>query len=744
MTTTTPIQPPGAAGGAAPIPAPAPLGNPPASHPTTAPLLTDVAPADGAPALHDPRPTLTDLPARRRWDTPAFVGLLLLTAVLFLWNLSASGYANSFYSAAAQAGSRSWSAFLWGASDAGGSITVDKPPAALWVMGLSVRVFGLSSWSILAPQALMGVASVALLYRTVRRHFGATAGLLAGAVLALTPVAALMFRFNNPDALLVLLLIASVWATLRAVDGPRTTRWMVLAGVLVGLAFLTKQLQAFLVLPGLAAVFLWAGPVPLLKRIRDGLLAVGAMVLSAGWWVALVELWPASSRPYIGGSQTNSFLELTFGYNGLGRITGSEVGSVGGGRGNTGGNWGATGITRMFGSEVGGQIAWLVPAALILAVAALWLLRRAPRTSGARAQVGAWLAWLLVTGLTFSFMAGIFHAYYTVALAPAVAALVGIGSVLLWRRRTTIAARTVLAGTTLLTAAWAWQLLGRSSTWLPWLRVAILATAVMGAVLLLAGPGLVGGRAGRRMTGVGAAVALAASLAGPTAYTLQTVSTAHAGSIVSAGPTVAGGGFGGGPGGTRGQFRGGQFPGATQGQPPLGAPGGTTGQLPGGQTGTGSTGAGTAAAPTQGFAGRAGGAGGMGGLLNGTTVSATLKTMLDAGASQYRWVAATTGSQNAASYQLATQQSVMPVGGFNGSDPSPTLAQFQAWVAAGQIHYYIGGSGFGRSNGGSDVAGQISTWVSSSFTVQTVDGVTVYDLTSPTSGSSSTTSSTGA
>ncbi|MBN9328197.1 MAG: glycosyltransferase family 39 protein, partial [Cellulomonas sp.] len=472
MTTTTPIQHPGAAGGAAPIPAPAPLGNPPASHPTTAPLLTDVAPADGAPALHDPRPTLTDLPARRRWDTPAFVGLLLLTAVLFLWNLSASGYANSFYSAAAQAGSRSWSAFLWGASDAGGSITVDKPPAALWVMGLSVRVFGLSSWSILAPQALMGVASVALLYRTVRRHFGATAGLLAGAVLALTPVAALMFRFNNPDALLVLLLIASVWATLRAVDGPRTTRWMVLAGVLVGLAFLTKQLQAFLVLPGLAAVFLWAGPVPLLKRIRDGLLAVGAMVLSAGWWVALVELWPASSRPYIGGSQTNSFLELTFGYNGLGRITGSEVGSVGGGRGNTGGNWGATGITRMFGSEVGGQIAWLVPAALILAVAALWLLRRAPRTSGARAQVGAWLAWLLVTGLTFSFMAGIFHAYYTVALAPAVAALVGIGSVLLWRRRTTIAARTVLAGTTLLTAAWAWQLLGRSSTWLPWLRVA--------------------------------------------------------------------------------------------------------------------------------------------------------------------------------------------------------------------------------------------------------------------------------
>lgn len=755
MTTTAPIQPPGAAGGPATVPAPVPLGTP-APDPTTAPLPTDVTPSDGAPAPRDPRPSLTDLPAGHRWDTPAFVGLLVLTAALFLWNLAASGYANSFYSAAAQAGSRSWSAFLWGASDAGGSITVDKPPTALWVMGLSVRIFGLSSWSILAPQALMGVASVALLYRTVRRHFGATAGLLAGAVLALTPVAALMFRFNNPDALLVMLLIASVWATMRAVDGPRTTRWMVLAGVFVGLAFLTKQLQAFLVLPGLAAVFLWAGPVPLLKRVRDGLLAVGAMVVSAGWWVALVELWPASSRPYVGGSQTNSFLELTFGYNGLGRITGSEVGSVGGGGGgNAGGNWGATGITRMFGSEVGGQIAWLVPAALILAVAALWLLRRAPRTSGARAQVGAWLAWLVVTGLTFSFMAGIFHAYYTVALAPAVAALVGIGSVLLWRRRTTIGARLVLTGTTLVTAAWAWQLLGRSSTWLPWLRVAILAAAVMGAVLLLAGPGLVGGRAGRRMTGVGAAVALAASLAGPTAYTLQTVSTAHAGSIVSAGPTVAGSGFGGGPGGLRGRFGGGQFPGGTQWQPPAGAPGGTTGgttgQLPGRQPGTGSTGTGqtgTGAVPSQGFAGRAaGGAGGMGGLLNGTTVSATLKTMLEADASRYRWVAATTGSQNAASYQLATQQSVMPIGGFNGSDPSPTLAQFQAWVAAGQVHYYIGGSGLGRSNGGSDVAAQISSWVAATYTAQTVDGVTVYDLTSPASGSSSAssaTSSTGA
>ena len=248
---------------------------------TTGPAVSPEGPLDpGAPTTPDaggPAPAGTTgrpVDARRpRWEVPAFVGLLLATAVLYLVGLSASGYGNSFYAAAAQAGSQSWWAYLWGASDAGASITVDKPPASLWVMGLSVRIFGLSSWSVLAPQALMGVATVALTYRIVRRHFSSGAALLAGAALALTPVAALMFRFDNPDALLVLLLVASVWATLRAVDGPRTTRWMALAGVFVGLAFLTKQLQAFLVLPGLAAAYLWAAKVSWPRRIRDGLVA---------------------------------------------------------------------------------------------------------------------------------------------------------------------------------------------------------------------------------------------------------------------------------------------------------------------------------------------------------------------------------------------------------------------------------------------------------------------------------------
>ena len=287
------------------------------------------------------------------WARPALLGLLLATAAFYFWNLTSNGWANSFYSAAVQAGSESWTAFFFGSSDAANSITVDKPPASLWVMALSVRLFGLSSFSILLPEVLMGVASVGVLYATVKRQFGASAGLIAGGILALTPVAVLMFRFNNPEALLVLLMTLAAWATMRSIE-KSSPKWFMIVGVFIGLAFLTKTLQAFLVVPGFALAYLVAAKPPLLKRIWHTVLGGLAIVVSAGWWVAVVELLPESMRPYIGGSQTNSFLELTFGYNGLGRINGEETGSVGGG-----GNWGTTGLWRLFNSENGGQISWL-------------------------------------------------------------------------------------------------------------------------------------------------------------------------------------------------------------------------------------------------------------------------------------------------------------------------------------------------------------------------------------------------
>ncbi len=671
--------------------------------------------------------------ARPRWIRPAVAVLLIGTAILYLWDLSASGWANAFYSAAVQAGTKSWKAFFFGSSDASNFITVDKPPASLWVMEISARVFGVNSWSILVPQALEGVAAVGLLYLTVRRWAGPVAGLIAGAVFALTPVAVLMFRFNNPDSLLVLLLVGAAYATTRAVEAA-STKWLLLVGALVGFGFLTKMLQALLVVPAFALVYLIAAPTSLRRRVVQLLAAGAALVVAAGWWVAIVSLVPASDRPYIGGSQNNSVLGLAFGYNGLGRLSGNETGSVGGGgaggAGGAGGGsmWGATGWTRLFSSDIGGQTAWLLPAALVLLVVGLWVTRRSPRTDTLRAGYLLWGGWLLVTAAVFSFMAGIFHPYYTVALAPAIGALVGIGTVTLFRLRQRLLAALTLAVALGLTAITAYVLLGRSSSWHPWL-----ATAVMAAGLTVAAAMLGIGFVRRRIAVFVAAVALIVGLAGPAAYAVDTATTAHTGSIPSAGPAVAGGfgGPGGGPGG-RGGFGGGApgaggFGGSAPGAGGFGGGNGVAGGGPGGDGGVGGPGLAGGGVGTGGGVGAGGRAGG---LLDANTPSSALVTALTTNASSYRWVASAIGSNNAAGLQLATGEPVMAIGGFNGSDPAPTLAQFEAWVAAGQIHYFIGGSGFGGQSGGSADASEIASWVQAHYTAQTIGGQTVYDLTS--------------
>ncbi|KAB1149206.1 glycosyltransferase family 39 protein [Streptomyces luteolifulvus] len=723
---------------------------PPPTAPPQEPAVP--APGSGEPEQPFPRRLWRGRPEDPRWVRPGFLLGLLVIGGLYTWNLTASGYANSFYSAAVQAGSQSWKAFFFGSLDAANAITVDKPPASLWPMALSVRLFGPNSFAILFPQVLMAVATAGVLYASVRRRFSAAAGFITMAVFALTPVAALMFRFNNPDAALALLTAAAIHCTQRAMEKAQT-KWLMWAGAAIGLAFLVKTLQAFLILPVLALVYAVLAPTSLKKRIGQVLLAGLAMVVAGGWWVAIVELWPASSRPYIGGSQNNSFLELTFGYNGLGRINGEETGSVGGGGGG-GGMWGETGWDRMFSSSTGGQISWLIPAALILFAAALWATlphssRRSRggtpmtrRMDAVRADFLLWGGSLLITMVVFSYMQGIFHEYYTVALAPCIAPLIGMGSALLWKERDRTWAALTLAAAMTATAVWGYVLLDRSSDYLPWLKWLVLVGGLVAALGLI-----FVNRLGRQLALAVVGLSFVTALAGPTAYTLTTLNEGHTGSIVTAGPAVAGsrGGPGGGGGGMRGGPGGGGFPGGGMpGQNQQNGNGNTQGQgqgqgqgqnqqgngfpgggMPGGQMGDGGGG------------GMVGG-GGVGGLLNGAAVSSEAKKLLETDADDYTWAAAAIGAQNAASYQLSTGEPVMSIGGFNGTDPSPTLAQFKEYVAQGKIHYFVSGGsggGMGRMGGSSKgTSSQITSWVESTFKKVTVGSTTFYDLTQKAGG----------
>ena len=484
--------------------------------------------------------------------------------------------------------------------------------------------------------------------------------------------------------------------------------------------------------------------------------------------MAAVALTPAALRPYVGGSQTNSILELILGYNGFGRLTGQERGSVGpGGAANGTGQWGPTGWDRLFLPEMGGQVSWLLPAALVALLALLGVTLGAPRTDRRRAAALLWGGWLLVTGLVLSFARGIIHPYYTVALAPAIAALVGAGATSLWRRRDQLPARVALALGVGATAAWSFVLLGRSPAWLPWLRADVLAVGLIAATALLAAP-----RLPRHLIHVVAIAALAAALAGPVAFSFDTVATAHSGAIPSAGPMLAGGFPGGGrPGGfgpppsgaSAGQGSlGGRLGALSTGQGGAGgAPGGFAGApsgFGGPPSGTGvaaGSSAGQAGAAPTGMVGRQrggpGGPGGLGGLLDARTPDAVLVQLLQRDVGAYTWVAATVGANSGAGVELATDDPVMAIGGFNGTDPVPTLAQFQQLVAAGRIHYFLAGGGFaggpragtGSPQGGNpaggpagpgaaNAAGQIATWVEQHFTASTVGGVTVYDLTQPT------------
>jgi 4-amino-4-deoxy-L-arabinose transferase-like glycosyltransferase len=655
------------------------------------------------------------------------LALMAVAGVLNLWALARNGWANEYYAAAVRSMSTSWHDFLYASLDKGGVMTVDKPPLALWVQALSVRVFGYHSLSILVPQALMGVASVALVYDLVRRRFGRVGGFVAGLALALTPITVAISRHNNPDALLVLCTVAALWCAVRAFEAAPArsgTRWLVACGVLVGLGFETKMLVALVVVPGIVAAWLWVNSDPThpargrWHALRQLLAGGGAMLLVGGAWPLMVELTPAADRPWVSGTSGNTMLSLIFEYNGVGRVGGQAGGPGGAGGGNVFG--GSSGPLRLLNSALGGQAGWLLGFAIVSGVGILAAsrLRRADVRSGWLVAVGGAF---LTTAVLFSAANGIFHPYYVSLLAPFSAALVGAGAAQLLSGGVNVR----IVGPLAVAAGVVTELVvaGNYPGQLQWLAPVLIVVGGLAALALLA-------FSTRTIRMVAVAAALAALLAAPAVWAVDTLGHATSGTFPAGGPASAETmGFGG-PGG-RGRPGGG-----FAGRGAFGGPGGPVARV--GRVGAGGAGAarlfgpsgagqGTeaqAAPPTGGSA--AGGgipgvagatgapSGAVGGLRRGSGAAfagpgaggggafgggtAALKPALAYVAAHGGGTLAVSSQSAAASAIIADGANVAGIGGFSGRESDVSVSWLAQEVREGKIRWVLdeqGGAGFG-------------------------------------------------
>lgn len=610
------------------------------------------------------------------WSTPAMALIGVLTGVLYFHQLSKNAYSNTFYAAAVKSGTESWKAFLFGSLDPSSFITVDKPPGSLWVMEISGRIFGFSSISMLAPIALAGALAVVVVFHLVRRWTGDLAAVLASSALAVTPVVTAIFRSDEPDAIMTFFLVLAAWALWSALETGVTSR-LVLCSALLGMAFLTKMLEAFVVVPAFPLVYLLFGPPKLGRRLVQLLWGALALVVASGWWVAVVELWPVGSRPYVDSSGDNSEVSLIFGYNGFGRLLGtSNPYRISLPRNRLANRFSdlitsAThfgsqpGWQRMFAPALGSQISWLIPVAGLGLVAGLWASRREPRTSLVRAGFVFWGTWALCGIVVLSSVQGTFHTYYVVEIAPALAALAGGGAIQMWRLgRSALRYSWVLPVGVVASGFWAAHLLERAPTYDPSLPRVVEVTAVIGAGILFVA--LVGSRRLPRMALVGLAAigglsAVIAAFAGPAAYSLYTVRNTTSSGNPTGGPAASTAQ----PSGRPSPF---DNPGLTKVLARLDR----------------ITEAQTAA---------------NGGVPPVTGVSPGMIQFLKAHRNGANWIVAVGGSTTAAPLILISGEPVMSMGGFTGSEPVPTLAQFERLADEGQIQYVLVGGGFGGFGG---------------------------------------------
>ncbi|WP_186382477.1 glycosyltransferase family 39 protein [Amycolatopsis rhizosphaerae] len=567
---------------------------------------------------------------RIRFERVALGALLLAAAALYVWSPAGRTF-QPYYAAAIRSMAHSARAFLFAGYDPAGVVTLDKPPLAFWVQATAAWAFGYHWWLIAAIQAAEGVAAVFVLHRLVRRWAGPATALLAAALLVLCPITTAISRDDTPDSLLVLiLLLAAYCATRAAKDGH--TGWLTGAGALIGLGFLTKMLMAWAVLPALAAAYL-AAPVPWRRKVARLALAGVVMLAVSLSWPLLISLWPGD-KPFVGSTGDGSIWQLILGYNGFGRLVGADTGSLSALGGTLGtGFGGSPGPLRLFDTELGGQIAWLLPLALVSVAVAAWQgVRRRAGTARERAGWLLWGCWLIVYGLVFSFTGGIFHGYYTSLLAPAVAAAAAAGLVTCaaWYRAGTKAGvllPAAIAGTTALS----FLILSRTPDWLPWLRYTVVVlgpAAALGALTRRRYPALIAG--------------LVAILAGPAAYVLDTAA-AEPDIIAAADPSA--------------------------------------GPARDAAAGLGATLKGDAAAAYAAF------------MDSAATLTAGQDEMLRYASAKAPdlpiTLAVEGGSYGTDPYLIHRGATVVPLGGYLGLDPAPTAGQLAAWVHGGRVRFVL-------------------------------------------------------
>lgn len=603
------------------------------------------------------------------WEQIGLTILLTATAAVFLWGLDRNGWANPYYSAAAQAGSQDWKAFFYGSLDAGNLITVDKPPLSIWIMSLSVRLFGLSSWALLVPQALMGVATTWLIFKIIRRSHSAAPALLGGLIYATTPVVVLMSRYNNPEPLMGLLTVAAVYFILRAVEDNRWT-WYLLAGTALGMGFMAKQIQALLPIPAFVLAILLFGIGTLAFRLLRLLAAFTALVVSGGWWMTIVDLTPAANRPYVGGSRTNSIVELTVDYNGLARFLRIPT-KISGGRSVANDDLAPYngGFSRIFDGNFAPEIAWVLFPAIALTIVIIVLNGTLGFSNLQRNVAAVSIAWFLTAFLLLCFMGSMIHTYYTFSLAAPLALVVPIGLFKLWVKRDQLIPR--LLGTLIVGSStyMSYRILNYSDAWPMWFHMIVVVTGIAAAAGWLFAYSV----PASKLAACSVAVAIAI---GPLGADFHTLATPQNGTNPQSGPIAN-------------------------------DPMAMSRLLAVAKAGSPAWAAHTAF---------------------GAKPSIPVTEMLRESKGEQDWAAATYSAQNAALYQLESGVPVIALGGWLGTDPAPTLDQFRGLVANGRVGYFIWQQDLLDRGELSQDTIDISLWVQDNFEEHSVDGVKIYDL----------------